>query len=101
VGFDLGVLAWAVVLVSVLTLVLRWVFKPSRPATGRPQYGAGANLGLLTPVVSQAPRAQALRAKTRLSGEGIRCSVSRRALDCYDVLVFAGEADRARRLLDT
>ena len=100
-GFDLSVLFWAAGVLLLLSLVMRWVFRPSRPHTGRPVYGPGANLGLLTPVVSQAPRANALDAKNRLSTEGIRCSLSRHDRDSYDVLVFEPEAERARQLLDT
>lgn len=98
-GFDLTVLLWAGFLGLLMTFVMRWIFKPSRPRTGRPQTGPEANLGLLTPVVSQAPRGAALAAKNRLSTQGIRCSVSRRDHDRYDVLVFVPEADRARELL--
>jgi hypothetical protein len=53
----------------------------------------------LRPVLSRTPRAAALAAKDRLSRQGIRCSMSRIEIDCYDVLVFAPDADRARSLL--
>jgi hypothetical protein len=99
VGFDLGILIWAIGIVLVLMLMTRWVFKPSRPRTGRPEGGPNANLGLLTPVLAQAPRAQVLAAKTLLSERGIRCSVSRLDRDSYDLLVFGADADRARQLL--
>jgi len=99
VGFDLGILVWAIGIVAVLMLMTRWVFQPSRPRTGRPQSGPNANLGLLSPVLAQAPRAQVLSAKNLLSTHGIRCSVSRLDRDSYDLLVFATDADRARELL--
>jgi hypothetical protein len=98
-GFDLGILIWAAGILIVLTVMMRWVFQPSRPRTGRPQSGPDADLGLLTPVLSQAPRAQVLTAKTLLSERGIRCSVSRLDRDSYDLLVFGADADRARHLL--
>jgi len=98
-GFDLGILVWAVGIVALLMLVTRWVFQPSRPRTGRPQGGPDADLGLLTPVLSHAPRAQVLAAKNLLSGQGIRCSVSRLDRDSYDLLVFGADAGRARELL--
>ncbi len=98
-GFDLTILVWAIGIIGVLMLMTRWVFSPSRPRTGRPDSGPNANLGLLTPVVSAAPRSDALAAKNLLSERGIRCSVSRLDRDSYDVLVFATDADRARRLL--
>lgn len=98
-GFDLGMLIWLVGIVAVLMLMTRWVFKPSRPRTGRPQGGPNANLGLLTPVLSHAPRSQVLSAKNLLSQQGIRCSVSRLDRDSYDLLVFGADAGRARELL--
>ncbi len=98
-GFDLGILVWAAGILAVLTLMMRWVFKPSRPRTGRPQTGPQADLGLLTPVLSASPRGQVLAAKNLLSENGIRCSVSRLDRDSYDLLVFGPDADRARRLL--
>ncbi|HEV2887746.1 MAG TPA: hypothetical protein VGX49_12600 [Jatrophihabitans sp.] len=99
-GFDLGILVWAAGILGVLTLVMRWVFQPSRPRTGRPQGGPNADLGLLVPVLSHAPRARVLAAKNLLSERGIRCSVSRLDRDSYDLLVFGADADRAHRLLD-
>jgi hypothetical protein len=99
VGFDLGILVWAIGIVAVLILMTRWVFQPSRPRTGRPEVGPNADLGLLTPVLSRAPRSQVLVAKNLLSHEGIRCSVSRLDRDSYDLLVFGADADRARELL--
>jgi hypothetical protein len=98
-GFDLGILVWAAGILAVLMLVTRWVFTPSRPRTGRPQSGPLADLGMLTPVLSRAPRGQALEAKNLLSADGIRCSVSRLDRDSYDLLVFGPDAERARRLL--
>ena len=47
-GFDLGILVWAAGIMAVLTVVMRWVFAPSRPRTGRPDSGPQADLGLLT-----------------------------------------------------
>jgi hypothetical protein len=99
VGFDLGVLLWAVVIIAVLVLIMRWVFAPSRPRTGRPESGPGADLGLLSPVRTAAPLAEALRVKNLLSQQGIRCSVSRLDREHYDVLVFNRDLDRARQLL--
>jgi hypothetical protein len=99
VGFDLGVLGTIAVAAAFLIVVMRWVFAPSRPRTGRPDRGPNANLGLLVPVVSEATRANALKAKNHLSGQGIRCSVSRLDRDSYDVLVFEPDAEKAAKLL--
>jgi hypothetical protein len=99
VGFDLGILVWAIGIVAVLMMMTRWVFKPSRPRTGRPDSGPDADLGLLIPVLSHASRSRALTAKNLLSEQGIRCSVSRLDRDSYDLLVFRADADRAHALL--
>ena len=78
-GFDLGIL--------VLggrhpggadASMMRWVFAPSRPRTGRPDSGPQADLGLLTPVLSRAPRSPGAGARRTCSpSHGLRCSVSR------------------------
>jgi len=100
VGFDLNVLGWAAVLIVALTLIMRWVFAPSsRPRTGRPKSGPDADLGLLVPVLQGSPRTNALHAKDTLSRQGVRCSLSRRQQDSYDVLVFRHDLDRARGIL--
>ena len=100
-GFDLSLLVWLAGIVVLLTLIMRWVFAPSsRPHTGRPQNGPGADLGLLVAVVRRTSRGNALRAKDYLSSQGIRCSMSRLDRDSYDVLVFGRDEPRARELLD-
>lgn len=99
-GFDLGILVWAAGILAVLTVVMRWVFAPSRPRTGRPASGPQADLGLLTPVLSKAPRGQVLAAKNLLSEHGLRCSVSRLDRDSYDLLVFGRDEPRAREVLN-
>jgi len=99
-GFDLGILVWAAGILAVLIVVMRWVFSPSRPRTGRPDSGPQADLGLLTAVLSRAPRAQVLAGKNLLSAHGLRCSVSRLDRDSYDLLVFGRDEARAREVLD-
>ena len=91
----------ALVVAAVLVLVMRWVFKPSRrhhvtpiDATDSPE------LGLLT-VVATVPRQDANARRAVLGDAGIRSSASRRQDGRVDVLVFHGDADLARRLLDS
>jgi hypothetical protein len=98
-GFDISMLAWAALVIAFLMVVMRWVFKPSRPRTGRPASGPEADLGLLSPVLSGGPRTEALQVKNLLSRQGIRCSVSRLDRDRYDVLVFNRDIERARQIL--
>ncbi len=91
----------ALVVVGGLAVVMRWVFKPSRkrPAA-RPVDATDAHeLGLLTVIATVARRdAQARRAQ--LGEMGIRSSASRRSDGDVDVLVFHGDADQARRILE-
>ena len=88
---------------GVLVLVMRWVFKPSRPRgpIRRPADASDATeLGLLTVIAMAMPRTGALRLRARLGEEDIRSSMSRRRDGNYDVLVFDADVDRARALLD-
>lgn len=97
-GNDPWALVVAVVVVLGLSLVLRWVFRPSRPRQGyRPLDAAeSANLGLLTVVAAGLDRQDALRQRARLQDVRIRSSMSRRRDGRFDVLVFHGDADAAR-----
>jgi hypothetical protein len=98
-GFDLLTALSPFVVIGLLGLVLRWIFKSSRPHTGRPVTGTNANLGLLVPVLGGVSRMQALEGKDRLSAQNIRCSLSRRDRDSYDLMVFAADLIAATRLL--
>lgn len=98
-GFDLSVPITAFAIAAILGVILRWVFSPSRPRTGRPQHGPGADLGLLAPVLASTTRARALQAKNALSTAGIRCSLSRLEIDRYDVLVMEVDLAQARELV--
>ncbi len=91
----------AIFAILVLALVLRWVFKPSRPrGNGRPVDAADSpDLGLLTVVVSSVGRDDAMNRRAVLGEAGIRSSMSRRRDGAVDVLVFHGDADNARLLL--
>lgn len=92
----------AILVILLLALVLRWVFKPSRPRQGtRPvDASASADLGLLSVVFAGAPRDDAMRIRAVLGEAGIRSSMSRRRDGLVDVLVFHADVDRARRLLE-
>lgn len=97
----LGPFVTALLVVGVLGLVLRWVFRPSRPNVriSRPPDASDGDLGLLAVVLSRVPKdAVAARRKT-LDEAGIRSSVSNRRDGTVDVLVFAAEIDHARIVL--
>ncbi|MCW2497792.1 hypothetical protein [Jatrophihabitans sp.] len=89
----------AIAVLLLLALVMRWVFKPSRPRRGMPVNASDAReLGLLS-VVSTVPRADSPAVRARLEEAGIRCSISRRDDGRVDVLVFSGDQTKARQLL--
>jgi hypothetical protein len=98
---DVSALVLALVVVGGLGLVMRWIFKPSRPRGTGPLVDAGDSheLGLLDVVAVGLPRSAALSARATLGDAGIRSSMSRRRNGSLDVLVFHVDAQRARDLL--
>jgi len=102
VANDAWALLVAVAVVLGLSLVLRWVFGPSRPRQGYrpPDAAESPNLGLLTVVATGLDRQAALRQRSRLQDARIRSSMSRRRDGRFDVLVFHADADAARLHLD-
>lgn len=91
----------ALLVCGVLVLVMRWVFKPSRPRTGPPVDASDAReLGLLAVIATAVPRAEATRHQDQLRAAGIQASVSRRMDGTSDLLVFSADIDRAKAILD-
>jgi hypothetical protein len=92
----------AVAVILLLALVMRWVFKPSRPRSHQLPTDASesSNLGLLTVVATGMNRQEAMRLRATLGDAGIRSSMSRRRDGRHDILVFDADADTARFLLD-
>jgi hypothetical protein len=89
----------ALLVVGGLSVVTRWVFKPSRPRRPRPVDASDAReLGLLS-VIATVDRAGAAADRSRLAAAGIRASTSLRRDGHFDVLVFSQDAERARELL--
>jgi hypothetical protein len=100
VGNDPSSAFMAVAVVLILGLILRWVFKPSRPRTGLPvDAAASPDLGMLQVMASAVPRDEAMEMRAVLGDAGIRSSMSKRRDGRLDVLVFQDDADRARSLL--
>jgi hypothetical protein len=91
----------AIGVVLLLSLVLRWVFRPSFPRQRRRPVDAAASpdLGLLTVIAAGVDRGEALRRRGVLGDAGIRSSMSVRRDGTLDVLVFHADADAARILL--
>ena len=98
-GFDFSSLFWAAGILAVLlpddALGVRTSKRPhTRPASDR----SDADHGLLVPVL-QTSRSKALSVKNQLIGQGIRSSVSRLAVDSYQVMVFRQDHKRATEAL--
>jgi hypothetical protein len=91
-------LVTALLVVGVLGLVLRWVFRPSRPNVPitRPPDASDGEIGLLTVVLSRLPKDDVAARRQVLDAAGIRSSVSNRRDGTVDVLVFEADAKRAR-----
>jgi hypothetical protein len=97
---DVSALVVVIVVVCGLGLVTRWVFKPSRPRTGRIVDAAeSADLGMLDVLATDLSRSDAMTLRATLGDAGIRSSMSRRKNGDVDVLVFHDDLPRARELL--
>ena len=89
----------ALLVVAALAVVMRWVFKPSRPRRGtRVDASDARELGLLS-VIATADRAGVAAKRLQLSNAGIRASTSMRRDGRFDLLVFTQDLERARELL--
>lgn len=93
---DLTELIAALLVLAVLTLIMRWVFKPSRRRVAIP---ADAAPGLLVPVAGSVRRSEGLAIRASLSDANIRSSLSAHRDGRVDVMVFRADAERARALL--
>ena len=97
---DVSALVVVIVVVCMLSLVMRWVFKPSRPRTGRAVDAAeSTDLGMLDVLATDLSRSDAMTLRATLGDAGIRSSMSRRKNGDVDVLVFHDDLPRARELL--
>ena len=87
----------ALLAVGLLSLVLRWVFSTKdRDARARRAAERG-DYGLLVPVATARTPDDAAMLRDVLRGGGVRASIS----PDLEVLVFAKDADQARRLVGT
>jgi hypothetical protein len=91
----------AAVVVCLLAVVMRWIFGSGRSrgaATGAPVAGP-ADHGLLRPVAELPDRAAGSALRAVLSDAGIRSTLGVCRDGRVQVLVFADDEDRARRLV--
>jgi hypothetical protein len=96
-------LVLVLVVVLLLGVVMRWVFRPSRRYRGAPMTpvdaAAAGQLGLLVVLGPGLARAKALGMRADLGRAGIRSSMSQLRDGRLDVLVFATDLDRARAVI--
>ena len=99
---ELSVELTALIALGVLALIMRWVFRRPRLTAGpvRTDATEAAELGLLAVVISAIGRTEAMQRRAVLGDAGIRSSMSRRHDGTMDVLVFHGDLERARHLLE-
>lgn len=99
----------ALLVVSLLSLLARWAFSPAPRKSGQrlARITDPEDFGLLTPVATAPTREDAEMLREVLMSNGIRCTLAaargagpgrRRAMH---VLVFLGDADRAKTLVGT
>lgn len=97
------------IVIALLSLLARWAFSPApRLSTRRVSRDADPDdFGLLTPVVTAPTREDAEMLREVLTSHGIRCTIApasplgggrKRPMH---VLVFLGDADRAKTLVGT
>jgi hypothetical protein len=96
----------ALLVVALLMLLARWAFSPAPRKPGRRQVrdSEPEDYGLLTPVATAPTREDAEMLREVLMSNGIRCTLApaggsrRRSMH---VLVFLGDADRAKNVVST
>jgi hypothetical protein len=99
----------ALLVVALLSLLARWAFSPAPRVSAR-RFAREADpddFGLLTPVATAPTREDAEMLREVLQSNGIRCtlapskSADRGRRKSLHVLVFLGDADRAKNLVGT
>lgn len=98
--FEVWAQLTALAAAGLLVLIMRWVFRPSRPRTGAvPDASDARELGLLSVIATGLPRTEANRQRALLDHEGVRASVSRRRDGTADLLVFSTDVERAQEVI--
>ena len=95
---DLGILITAFIALSGMSLLMRWIFRPSRHRR-RTLIPGDAVPGLLVPLRVGVNRGDGTALRAVLGDSNIRSSLSARRDGRFDVLVFTADLDRAQRLL--
>jgi hypothetical protein len=107
----LGIIG-ALLVVALLSLLARWAFSPAPRVSAR-RFAREVDtddFGLLTPVATAPTREDAEMLREVLQNNGIRCTLAaaksggpgrRKTVQPTHVLVFLGDADRAKNLVGT
>ncbi len=90
--------AIAVAALGVIVLICRWVFSTDRPTPPPPPPAGPVDYGLLATIAVVRTRDDATMLQSVLKDAGIRGTVTA-AGDGFAVLVFSGDASRARALV--
>lgn len=91
----------AVGLIGVLVLILRWSSQRGTSVVApAPTPGSPEEYGLLVPIASPATYVEGEILRRRLEEQGVRANLAT-TLDGPRVLVWPGDAERARRMLAT
>jgi hypothetical protein len=98
VNGDLGILITALIALVLMTLLMRWVFRPNAHRR-RAVIPGDAVPGLLTPLAAGLTRANGLALRANLGDANIRSSISARRDGRVDVMVFTEDYERARMVL--
>ena len=101
-GNDPSAIITAIVVIALLALIMRWIFRPSRtrPIVRPPDATDSGDLGLLAVVLTGLSRSEALARRATLGEAQIRSSLSKRRDGRLDLLVFHTDIERARTLLN-
>ena len=102
----------ALLVVALLSLLARWAFSPAPRVSARrfAREVDSDDFGLLTPVATAPTREDAEMLRDVLQSNGIRCTLApakvvergrRKTVQPMHVLVFLGDADRAKNLVGT
>ena len=95
---DLGVLILAAVVLAGMILLARWVFRPA-PSRRRVVVPGDAVPGMLRTIAPGLRRAEAMSLRAVFGDANIRSSMSARRDGRFDVSVFVGDEERARKLM--
>lgn len=88
----------AFAMIAMLGLILRWTFSHNRDTESRLWPPGPDDFGLLAPVATVDTADEATRLRTALSLAGVKATTTITRDGRHQILVFANDLDRARRV---